>query len=34
MQAFPGTEIVGIRQLSQPEPTETAPPEEAEDDED
>jgi len=33
MQAFPGTEIVGIRQLSQPEPTETAPPEETEDDE-
>jgi DNA polymerase-3 subunit gamma/tau len=31
MQAFPGTEIVGVRQLSQPQPAEAAPPEEAED---
>ena len=34
MDAFPGTEIVGIRQLSQPEPAEAAPPEEDGDDED
>jgi DNA polymerase-3 subunit gamma/tau len=28
MQAFPGTEIVGIRHLQQPEPAEAPPPEE------
>ncbi|MBU2365964.1 MAG: DNA polymerase III subunit gamma/tau, partial [Alphaproteobacteria bacterium] len=28
MQAFPGTEIVGIRHLTQPEPDEAPPPEE------
>jgi len=31
MQAFPGTEIVGIRQMQQPEPAEAPAPEEAED---
>ena len=34
MQAFPGAEIVGIRQQAQPEPTEAPAPEEGDDDED
>ena len=33
MQAFPGTEIVGIRSLQQPEPAEAPPPEEDGDEE-
>jgi len=32
MQAFPGTEIVGVRRLTQPEPTEAEPPAEKDDD--
>jgi len=34
MQSFPGTEIVGIRQLQQPEPAEAPPPEEGDDGDD
>ena len=34
MQAFPGTEIVGIRHLQQPEPVEAPPPAEEEEDDD